>query len=635
MKCQKCGKESDAIESACPYCKENYDLASVLEWIVKENGESILSNSQAVLANVLDICRDSNMDKIVFNGLLKQDFSKKILELYNAGSLDTGIDTYCNTLSAVYNIDKINYIADAFYFALCGKKRVHSTSSAYKIPAYNIQTQNRQTQTSQTQVNNTNVLSKVKTFDIKAFFSSLNLQKVKALFLKNKKVSIGIVCAVMLVVVISIISSVAGNNSENKSNTKNDSVAVYQDVDETKKTQQTTSTTKEVTTETYDFSNSNDVKGTVYKDGKMSYKIKAVNSGIHRFTANERTANYNVYIKVYDSNEDRKMDVTNEGTCKLESGGVYTVTVETDSPSCSYTLHIDRPNEVKTLSAAENIIKDSITFKDQQNVYTFTASVSGRYRVDCLDRTDGYNLNIEIYNSNNERVFNETNGGYLNMSEGVVYTIYVKYSTGLCNYSIKISVPNEVKEISGETKQVSDKFDFANQINVYTYTAPISGKYRFECNNRTNGYNVKLRIYDANENRIVNETNNGTVSLDKDVKYRIEIEYDTDLCSYDLVIGVPKDFKIITAGKAVSDSISYVDEENRYNFTPSSSGEYNITANNRTNDYNVRIEIYDANNQRVFSEINEGKVTLTAKTLYAIYVRYVDNLCDYNFSISK
>ena len=41
-------------------------------------------------------------------------------------------------------------------------------------------------------------------------------------------------------------------------------------------------------------------------------------------------------------------------------------------------------------------------------------------------------------------------------------------------------------------------------------------------------YNVQLRIFDANNNRIVRETNNGTVNMEKDVKYRIDphIYYD-------------------------------------------------------------------------------------------------------------
>lgn len=42
------------------------------------------------------------------------------------------------------------------------------------------------------------------------------------------------------------------------------------------------------------------------------------------------------------------------------------------------------------------------------------------------------------------------------------------------------------KEISGEETTIPDKFAFANQINTYTYTAPVSGKYRFETSDRTN-----------------------------------------------------------------------------------------------------------------------------------------------------
>lgn len=221
------------------------------------------------------------------------------------------------------------------------------------------------------------------------------------------------------------------------------------------------------------------------------------------------------------------------------------------------------------------------------------------------------------------------------MEKGVVYSIRVAYSTGACEYDVKISIPNAVREITAEETTLVDKFTFANQINTYTYTAPVSGKYRFETTERTNGYNVQLRIFDANNNRIVRETNNGTVDMEKDVKYRIEVEYDTELCSYNLEIGVPKEVKEVSAGKAIADSITYVHQENRYTFTPSSSGEYVVKASNRTNDYNVEIYMYDANNNRILRNHNEGIVNLTSGTLYTIYVCYVDNLCDYSLTVKN
>lgn len=630
MKCQKCNQTSQVLSATCPHCNENYTLADILQWVINEKGDTVLNDVRSLKSFISDLCRDNKYDVIVFEGLLNQGFSKKVYELSKSNDFEDGLDTYCNSLSNTFNIVKITYIADAFYYAIMGKNRVHK---AEQLPPTNttktIQNNIYTPPTSNTPILNPNIVTKVKTFDFKKFFSNLNVQNIKTFIHKNKTASIGVAGVVAFIIFISIILSVAGSMGERKPENNSSLNSTYEDNynDENKN--------ETVNTSSYNYLTEDTISDTVYQGTAKEYYIKANNPGVYRFTATDRTANYNVYIKVYGLNDDRVLDITNEGSCTLEANGTYKITVETDSSSCSYKLNINRPNEIKTLSKETSLIHDAITYIDQCNVYTFSAPVSGRYRIDCLNRTDGYNLDIEIYNSNNDRVFRETNGGYLDMEKGVVYSIRVAYSTGACEYDVRISIPNAIREITAEEKNIPDKFTFANQINTYTYTAPLSGKYRFETVDRTNGYNVQLRIYDANNNRIVMESNNGTVDMEKDVKYRIEIEYDTELCSYNLVIGVPNEVKEISLVKAVADSITYVNQENRYTFTPSSSGEYIVKASNRTNDYNVEIYMYDANNNRVLCENNEGRVTLTSGTLYTIYVRYVDNRCDYNLTISK
>ncbi len=639
MKCLKCGKESNVTSANCPHCNEPYCLQSVLSWIISEKGELILEDSKALKSYILDLCRETKYDVVVFEGLLTQGFAKKVYELYKCNDFENSLDSYCEKLSSTYNIDKINYIADAFYYALTGKNRIHKKekvlpTNTTKPTQNNIFTPpNSNTPNTNPQDFISNIVTKIKTFDFQKFLSNLNMQSIKSFVNKNKKVSIGVVGVIALIIVISIISSIVDNISEKKPENNISSNYAYED--NYNEYENVEDNTEEFYTPSYDYLTEDTISDTVYQGSVNEYYIKSDNPGIYRFTATERTANYNVYIKAYSLNDDRVLDITNEGSCTLEANGTYRITVETDSSSCSYKLNINRPNKIKTLSKETNLMNDSITYVDQCNVYTFAAPVSGRYRVDCLNRTDGFNLGVEIYNSNNDRVFRETNGGYLDMEKGVVYSIRVAYSTGVCEYSIKVSIPNDVKEITAEEKIVADKFTFANQINTYTYTAPISGKYRFEATDRTSGYNVQLRIYDANNNRIVRETNNGTVDMEKDVKYRIEVEYDTELCSYNLVIGVPNAVKAISSGKSVTDSITYVHQENRYTFTPSSSGEYTVKASNRTSDYNVEIYMYDANNNRILRNHNEGTVTLTSGTLYTIYVCYVDNMCDYTLTVSK
>lgn len=642
MKCQYCGNVSDKITAVCPICNKNYSLGSALEWIINVKGEDVLEDPRSLKAFISDLCRDTGYDAVVFDGLLNQGFAKNVKALHKTQKFEEYLDVYCNKLSTTYNIEKINYIADSFYYAYTGKNKVRAVPIRPDPTQKIVNTQTPNTQKQIPQVPNTpsqnptpsldnlqdvltTAVNKIQKTDFSKIFSSINIKNIKNKAMKNKKITFLILGCIALIMVLSIVSSVFNGISKNKDEEN------YQNADSG---YSDSYEDEEKDSPTYDLLKKDSVSDVVYQGTAREYHIKADNPGIYRFTANERTANYNIYLNVYDMNGNRVLNSTNEGSCFLESGGTYRIVAETDSESCSFRLDINRPNEVKTLSMETPVINDSITYIDQCNVYTFSAPISGRYRVDCFDRTDGYNLQIEVYNSNNDRVFNETNGGYLDMEQGVVYSVNVRYSTGFCNYNLKISIPNAPREIAVQETIIEDSFTFANQINIYNYTAPISGRYRFETKNRTNGYNVHLRIYDANDNRIVRETNDGTVDMEKGVKYRIEIEHDTELCSYNLVIGVPHEIRNIADGEFVADTISYVHQVNRYTFTPGFSGEYKIVANGRTNDYNVEVYMYDANGNRVLREYNEGVTTLTAGTLYTIDVCYIDNLCDYNLIVS-
>ena len=366
MKCQNCGKDGQGINSICPHCNEAYSLKEVLTWIVEEKGEDTLTDGRAMKSYISDICRDVKYDTFVFEGLLSQGFSKKVYELFKCGNIEDGLDTYCRTLAATYNIDKINYIADAFYYALTRKNRVYKSVPPSPIITNNTSPNNTQsspiskTPASTAQDMLSDVVSKIQSFDFQKFFANFNVQSIKSLVQKNKKVSIGVAGVIALIIVISIFSSIAGNISEKKAENTTSSNSSYESNDYIENDDN--GDDENVYTPSYDYLTENSVSDVVYQGSVKEYYIKSDNPGIYRFTATDRTANYNVYIKAYNLNEDRVLDITNEGSCTLDANGTYKVTVETDSPSCSYTLNINRPNEVKTLSKETNTLHDSIIY---------------------------------------------------------------------------------------------------------------------------------------------------------------------------------------------------------------------------------------------------------------------------------
>lgn len=92
-----------------------------MQWVVDEQGKDILDDSRQLKSNILDLCRDKKYDSVILEGLLNQGFAQKVKTIYESSDFEGSLEMYCKTLSSTYNIDKINYIADAFYFALTRK----------------------------------------------------------------------------------------------------------------------------------------------------------------------------------------------------------------------------------------------------------------------------------------------------------------------------------------------------------------------------------------------------------------------------------------------------------------------------------------------------------------------------------
>lgn len=613
MKCAKCGYESDTTTSKCPKCNQSYTLADVLTHLIGVKGEEVLKEQRIVKSYIADLCEDNKFDKVVFDGLLSQGLSLRVLELSKTDNFNESIVTYEKALTKTYNYEKVHYIVNSFYQALTGSDIVYPEipKPAETSPIKTSQTTTRQVTSSPAQ-------------SIPSFDQSVYIKKIKTYFNNNKKICCMIGVALLAVVLFIIVPS----NGSKKKKTEDiattavsASMIVESDAEET---------------ESLQLLEEDSITDTVSAEKAKEYYFEATDTGIYRFAANDRTSNYDVSICVYDESEHRIFRETNEGSVNIENVGMYKIVIETTSDSCDYTLNINRPNAVITLSEEKPSLHDELTFAEQQNQYEFHAPVSGRYRIDCLNRTDGINVTVEIYDSNGKRVLKETNGGYLDMEQGVVYLIKVIYSSGACEYDLNLSIPDEIIDISAEEYLIADEISFENQINTYSYVAPVSGKYHFECSDRTNGYDVELRIYDANNKRILRDKNDGTVELEKDVKYRIEVEYGSELCTYNLAIGVPKEIQNISVeSSSISDELTFTDQVNRYMFKPENSGKYHIAANNRTNDYKVEIFVYDSNEKRILRVQNEGSAELEAGTLYRIEVQYVDNLCSYVLEINR
>lgn len=330
------------------------------------------------------------------------------------------------------------------------------------------------------------------------------------------------------------------------------------------------------------------------------YYYKAKESGLYSFTLQDMDANAEATVQVLDTDKNKINDDssgTNSIYTTLEENTRYLIKVDRIADDTSYTLSISPPSQMKDISG-EHSISGSTKNEEQSIVYAYRPTVSGIHYFEVGDRTLDYDIYIEIFGKNNSPVENGSGYNSLNveLQAGVYYRIELTGGSELTAYTFNIGSPNPVVDLSSITSY-SDKISYIGQENYYTFTAPRSGTYRLDLDNRTADESLYIEFFGKNDSPIDDGSgsNGVTVSLDSGSKYKIKITSSSsvDEIRYDLNIGIPDSIKTVT--RKISGTIRYTDQKNTYVFTPSQTARYSVTAENRTRDEYVFIKIFTSN----------------------------------------
>ncbi len=362
------------------------------------------------------------------------------------------------------------------------------------------------------------------------------------------------------------------------------------------------------------------------------YTYTAPINGKYHFELSERTADNNVYIAIYDKNGKELTSKTNECTITLSKNEVYKIHIKRYTKDSKYVVKIGVPNNIIDLTGTASITGE-ISYKNQLNEYTYVAQTTGRYRFELLDRTEDNNIYLRIKNKNEKILKDTTNNITVDLTAGEKYTIQVEYYSKLSKYKLAIGCPDKITDISGKT-YIAGEIRYKDQINVYTYTPTITGRYRIELAERTADNNIYLRIKDKNEKILKDTPNHTTVDLVAGEKYTIEAQYVANLSKYVLTLGVPNDIINITGIVNLNGEIKFKDQINRYVYTPIYSGTYYFDLINRTEDASVGIEIRDKNERVLKNTTNKCKVALAAGEQYSVDISHYTKNCTYLLSVT-
>ena len=316
----------------------------------------------------------------------------------------------------------------------------------------------------------------------------------------------------------------------------------------------------------------------------------------------------------------------------------------------STTLSVPSIIQASTSIADAQFIKHtgSLTYTGQVNQYTFTPTVSGRYRFDLGGMKAGATASLTILDHLGEKLWdgkNLHNGGatleYL--TKDSTYTIQVGQYTDTCNYTLTIGCQKPAVNATNYNV-IHDSIEFTHQANAYGFIAPRIGTYSFSLSGMQADARVSLIVLNDLGEKIWsgNSLRNATATVEglKEGKvYTIRVEQYTDFSDYTLHIGLQKTPFYASDLTKINDSIEYQGQVNTYAIVASRNGSHTFTLSGIHADARVHLIVYDSLGEKLWDSTNVRNVSATVNNLkagstYVIQVIYYTDTCNYSLTIN-
>ena len=336
------------------------------------------------------------------------------------------------------------------------------------------------------------------------------------------------------------------------------------------------------------------------------YDLAVSREGIYRFDFSNIKSPGRVRFTIYDSLEQKVFDghySNDEGATEadLKAGENYKLSVAYDNGECDYTLTIGLPKEEMDVSAYTSV-KDSIEFTGQRNVYYYTSPSDGQIRLQFDDMQGSAKIHLIVRDDLNQNIADTYcgNGNGIvvnNFAAGATYEILVQQNVDFSSYTMGVYANKSEVDISDYTI-VNDSLEFEDQCNVYKFTVPTDGRYRFELTNVKAGFRPHIKVFDANNQSITDAFcgNNEGLTIDDlaagDV-YEIWVIQDTDVGGYTFNVGKQKETIEVDGSTMVNDSIQYKAQNNVYLLQAESGKTYTATIRNMNADQTVELHVFD------------------------------------------
>lgn len=372
-------------------------------------------------------------------------------------------------------------------------------------------------------------------------------------------------------------------------------------------------------------------------DAQDTYSYTAPRDGRYGFEFLNTRANERVRLMVFDSSDYKLLDTTSKTCCvDMKAGKTYTIRVYQSMGHPTYTLNLYVQKPVVDLSTTTTVY-DQTAFEDQRNMYTFTAPVTGCYHFGLSEYKNGVGLRMLMWDRlGNNIMDSRAKSATVELNAGETYDFQIWQIVTSGSYELSIGFQKETVDLTGVTI-LYDSIEYADQKNVYTFTAPVSGRYHFGLSEYKNGVGFRMLMWDRLENNIMDSwSESATVVLNADETYTFQIRQRTGFYSYKLSIGSQKKAVDITGYDIIADAITFTDQVNTYYFTPSKTGEYALSLTDCSANCSFKLMAWDNYANKIMDTYNKsGTVTLESGITYELQVRQNTGFDSYKLCVEK
>jgi hypothetical protein len=247
------------------------------------------------------------------------------------------------------------------------------------------------------------------------------------------------------------------------------------------------------------------LRGMISADRRVnSFSFTPQRDGICRFEITELKQNVKVSVAVFDGSGEAVASAGGVGrgngvTLGVSAGKTYRIQVGQHTGFSAYTLIAGHQKEAADVSGLTGL-NDSMQYTDQRNVYLFTAPMDGNYRFEVGNLKNTMRVNVYAFTAEGEllRRADGVGGGHgltlSSLREGETYEIHVAQHTGFGGYAFIIGQQKEPVDIGLD--RVSDSMQYTDQRNVYFFTVPADGRYRFELGDLPRNARASLYAFD-------------------------------------------------------------------------------------------------------------------------------------------